>query len=202
MGKITMRVAAPALGTGVLTILTLAAFCDMTSGLELGGFVLALCALPFFGSLIALLVLETVIALELPWPRATSWYEFLHESTHGALLLTIGAFLWFGTIGVLGIGSFGGMFLGGNSFSKFLGIFALIPIVGMIITFAILPAFLGIYLGVMAYVVYTGYVAVRRLYRAPRSGFVENGVALQQPNDDDDDDLEGGYFGVWESNRG
>jgi hypothetical protein len=203
MVKFTFANSTPAIGAGTLAFVWLCMLIDAFSNSLWGGFWTFVISVPIFGSLVALLSLDAVIALEIPWEPANDWYHFCHESTQGALLLTIFTLPWaFAVISAAMMGVFD-LWFGGGMFTTPLNWLAKIPIIGQVVASLLGLFFIGVFVGLICYVGYTGISSVIRLIRTPRSGYVRNGVLLDQHQQGPDDgDVEGGEFGGWESNRG
>jgi hypothetical protein len=148
----------------------------------------------------ALLALDAAEAYELPWERFRSWYSFLHDTPHGALILSIGSFLWFWVLASVAVGLLLASFGGGGTYAALLNMFQYIPLIGfpLAMVWHIFNAF--VLLGLFPYVIYTGGSALKRLIATRRTGYIEDGVPIQLGHGHSDD-TEAEFEG-WQSNRG
>jgi hypothetical protein len=205
MAKVTLQNSLPAIGAGYLGIFWLCLLLDAMSNSFLAGLGTFLISVPIIGTLLGLLVVEAVVCFEIPSDRANEWWHYAHETTGGALVIAILSLPWLmavASLGLLGLMSF--WVGGGGLFTTPLNWIAKIPILGPFVALVLSLSFIGVYLGLFGYVAYTAFDAVMRLIRAPRTGFVENGVPIDggQRNLAHQDNIEDGEFGGWESNRG
>ncbi|KAH8174602.1 hypothetical protein LIA77_06021 [Sarocladium implicatum] len=200
MAKFNIWVALPAYASLSFISLYLLSVTDAFRNPSVGGVIAVIFSVPLAMSFSALLALDALQAYESPWEPAHVWYSFLHETAHGALLLFIAGFLWFWVLASVTVSFILAVFGMGGNYTSFLNLIAYIPLIGWIIAMLLHVSNAILLLGLFAYLIYTGFAALKRLITARRTGFVENGAPIQSSRSADED-LEAD-FGGWQSNRG
>ena len=200
MAKFNIWAALPAYASVSFACLFLVTISDVFRSPSLGSIIMVILVTPLAMSFSALLALDAAEAYDLPWERFRSWYSFLHDTPHGALILSIGSFLWFWVLASVAVGLLLATFGGGGTYAALLNMFRYIPLIGFPLATAwhIFNAF--VLLGLFPYVIYTGVSALKRLITTRRTGYVEGGVPIQLGHEDGDDHE--AEFEGWQSNRG
>ncbi|KAK0391880.1 hypothetical protein NLU13_1378 [Sarocladium strictum] len=203
MVNTTIKTSAPVVGAGYLSVFWLCLLIDTFSNSFLGGLGTFLITAPVVGSLLALLIVEAVVCLGIPSQRAQDWWNYVHETTGGALIVSVMSLPWILAIATLGLLVVVSFWLGGGAIKAPLDWIAKMPILGPFVALLLALSFVAVAVMLFAYVAFLTFASVMRLVRAPRTGYVENSMPIyaQGPREDDEA-VESGEFGRWESNRG